>query len=431
MNWIGLPSARFHAGLAVAALSIAAGPALALSLGGLLLALLLVDLLAARRLRGLEVRVDAPPVLGQLERADCTVAIENRGALRLRLRLALDVPAALAGAESHAIRPVGVWAGTRRIERFALVARERGTHAIGALHLRVLGPLSLWWRQERRPLSLPVEVLPAFSRERRRRPAARMREPGPRADRRRGDHGEFESLREYVRGDDPRRLDWKATARRRALIVRNHQDERSQSVMLVVDAGRLMLDRVEGLPRIDWAVAAAAALADATRGWRDQVGLMVFSDAVHALLPPAQHPPDRIPRMLAAAAARPVEPDYPRALVTLARSLKRRSLVVLVSDVIDGEVSAPVAAHVRQLARRHLPLFVALRHPGLDAQAAAPVTDRLSLSRRAAATELLLARRKALESMRRAGIDVIDALPSSSLQAAVDHYVRIKRLGRL
>jgi uncharacterized protein (DUF58 family) len=430
----GVPSRRFFLALAATACVAAIAPKLAIGLAVAVMALALVDALVARGSKAsrLEARVEAPATLSQLEPASAAVVLENRGARAERLRVALDVEPALASIASHAVRTESVASGERRRVEFDLRAHERGRHYVRALHVRRIGPLGLWWRQQRVAVDRAIDVLPAFARERlRRRSSFRMRQAGSRVDRRRADRGEFESLREYVRGDDPRRLDWKATARRSALIVRTHQDERSQSLMLVVDAGRLMLDSVEGLRRVDWAVAAAAALSDAALGWRDHVGVMAFSDTIHALLPPGQHPPDRIPKLLASVVARPVEPDYPRALVTLARTLRRRSLVVIISDVIDTEVSAPLAAHVRQLAHRHLPVFVALRHPSLDAQSQAPVTDRLSLVRRAAATELLLARKKALESMRRGGIQVIDALPSQSLQAAVDHYVKIKQRGAL
>jgi uncharacterized protein (DUF58 family) len=126
-----------------------------------------------------------------------------------------------------------------------------------------------------------------------------------------------------------------------------------------------------------------------------------------------------------------VEPDYPHALARLSRSLKRRSLLVFFSDVIDGETSAPLAAHVAQLARRHLPLFVALRHPGLAAAATAPAQALPDVYRRAAATELVLARARTLAGMRRAGIVIADVAPDAVVSATVNQYLRIKRSGAL
>ncbi len=428
----GVPAKRCFVLLAVAAAAAVLSPGLAWVLAFAIAALVALDLVLARRTQRLELTLDAPPVLSQTVVSQVTLRVENRGGGTATARLALDLPPALAGEGAHAMQSLVVAPKQRGALDFALVARERGVFELTAAHVRELSPLRLWWRQRIVPLGHTLEVRPLVALERRGDTRSAQRPwLGRHTIRARGDRGEFESLKSYVRGDDPRRLDWKATAKRRALTVRSYQDERSQSLMLVVDAGRLMVDRIDGLARLDWAVAAAAALAGAARAWHDAIGLMVFADEVQAFLPPGHHPADRIARLLTRATARRVEPNYPRALVTLSRALKRRSLIVLLGDVIDHEVSAPVAAHLGQLAGRHLPLFVALRHPELAAQAAAPVTDRLTLMRRAAAIELLLARQKTLEAMRQGGIRVVDVLPSASLEAVVEQYVRIKRGGAL
>jgi uncharacterized protein (DUF58 family) len=238
-------------------------------------------------------------------------------------------------------------------------------------------------------------------------------------------------MRGYVRGDDPRRIDWKATARRSKTMVRQYEAERSQSLVLCVDAGRMMAERVGGRQRLDHALSSAVVLADVARVWNDKVGVFVFSDHVQAVLPPGHYPPERIPAMLAQVVSRPVEPDYPRALVTLSRLVSRRSLIVVFSDVIDGSVSEPLAAHVAQLARRHLPLFVAIRDPALQEAALAPVTEIGAAYHRAAASELVVARAKTLEGMKRSGIQVVDVAPTASIEAVVNQYLDIKQRGAL
>ncbi|MHC4263580.1 MAG: hypothetical protein ACYSWX_13720 [Planctomycetota bacterium] len=126
-----------------------------------------------------------------------------------------------------------------------------------------------------------------------------------------------------------------------------------------------------------------------------------------------------------------MEPDYPRAILELSRELRRRSLIVVFTDLVDDEVSEPLAQNLAILARRHLPPLVAMRNPALFAAASETPTDRSGAYRRAAASELVTARRRSLERLRRAGVQVLDILPTDSVTAAVDAYLEIKLRGRL
>jgi uncharacterized protein (DUF58 family) len=243
--------------------------------------------------------------------------------------------------------------------------------------------------------------------------------------------GSFASLREYVRGDDPRHLDWKATARHGRLIVREHEAERSQPLVLCIDTGRLMAEPIGEGTRLDHGLAAAVVLAEVARAWQDHVGVLAFSDRIEAWLPPGRHAPGRIPSLLAPLAARSVEPDYPRAVAHLRRALGRRALLVVFGDVIDPAVSGELAAELARLARRHLPLFVALRNPQLFAAAAAPARDLPAAYHRAAAAELVLERSRTLAAMHDAGIRVADVAPGGAAATAIDRYLAIKRRGVL
>jgi uncharacterized protein (DUF58 family) len=291
----------------------------------------------------------------------------------------------------------------------------------------------VWWQIER-ALDQTVEVVPGLREVRSYRLLAlhhHLQQAGLRGVRLRGEGGAFESLREYVRGDDIRHLDWKATARRRALIVRQYEAERSQNIVLCIDTGRLMAERVGQGQRLDRALSAAVVLSEVARVWDDRVGLLAFSDRIHAILPPGRYPPARFPAIFAGLESRAVEPDYPRALARLSRLVSRRSLVVFFGDVIDDEVSAPLAAQLAHLARRHLPLFIAIRNSDLFDAALAPVEDRNSAYLRAAATELVLARARTLARMREQGIRVADVAPDAAVAGAVNRYLEIKRRGAL
>lgn len=438
-----LPSARLLMLLALAAGVLAVAPAMGLAVDAALLVAALVDWRLARGTRP-AVWVEVPRRLAHGEGGVARIEASQRGGRPVSLRIVLDVPAGLAaGGDDGGDVPVPVVVvppqGRVRVE-VPLIARARGRQAVSAVHLRWLGRLGLTWRQASEPLPAAVEVVPGLREMRAHRLLALRHhrwDPGLRRVRRRGEGTAFESLREYQRGDDPRHLDWKASARHGRPIVRQHEAERSQSVLLCLDAGRLMAEPLGRGDRLDHAAAAAVVLSEVARTWNDHVGLLAFSDRIERFLPPGRHPPDRIPALCADVSARPVEPDYPRVLTELARRLTRRTLIVVFGDVVDPAVSAPLAAHCARLARRHLLLFLALRNPRLfevahggvgSGSASTPASGAYA---RAAAAELVLERAATLRAMRQGGIHVADVPPGGAVGEAVARYVEIKRRGVL
>jgi uncharacterized protein (DUF58 family) len=316
---------------------------------------------------------------------------------------------------------------------------------VRALALERLGPLGMARAELSVPLASSVTVLPGLleaSREQA-RAAASERRSGQRRTRRFGDGGSFESLREYVRGDDPKRIDWKASARHTKPIVRRYESERSQNVMLVLDTGRAMSERTVQVPddatpdwigaknRLDHACEAASVLAQVARTYSDHVGLFAFSDRVHAELLPRAQAWRQVPELLADLRARGVEPDYPTAFARLAHLLPRRSLIVVFSDLLDTVASEPLARALAPLARRHLPLLCALRNPELEQLGRAQAATPGQALERAAASELLLERERALASLRERGVNVLDVAPGRSVELAVARYLQIKTAGLL
>ena len=264
--------------------------------------------------------------------------------------------------------------------------------------------------------------------------ALRRRDTGTKPVRQLGEGRLFESLREWVPGDDLRHIDWKATARRRKVITRQYEAERRQQVLLVLDAGRLMTAEVTaGAARIDFAVQAALELAYAAAQYDDNVGIMTFADGVQHFVAPERGRTGvrRILDVLAVVQPKLVEPDYPGAFRYLAARNRKRALTVLFTDVIDRFASDALVANVATLRPRHLPLAVTLRNPEIDAAATLrPATSRDAF-RKAAAEELLHAREEALGHMRRAGVIVIDVTPQRAAQAVVAKYLELKRRGTL
>ncbi|HEX2203399.1 MAG TPA: DUF58 domain-containing protein [Longimicrobium sp.] len=398
-----------------------------------LLGLMAADALLVPRPDQLSVERKVPKRVSLGATLEDAVTVENRAGRAVRVRLTDDLPPILAR-EGGDVREVRVGAESSETAAWPLRAERRGDAVLGDVHLRVLGPLGLAWRQRRVAREDTLRVVPGVREVRQYRLLGlrnRLREAGFRAARQRGEGGSFESLREYVRGDDPRTIDWKATARRGSYIVRQYEVERRQNVLLAIDAGRLMTQAVGSRERIDYALTAALLLADVAAMHGDNVGLLVFADRVEQYIPPSRASLARLSEALSEVHARVVEPNYPAAFTYLATQLRRRSLLVIFTDVIDSAASSALVAHLGRSAMRHLPIVVALRNPELEAAAASKADDETAVFRRAAAEELLQARSAALAAMQRTGVLVADARPQDAVPSVVNRYLDVKRRGLL
>lgn len=338
--------------------------------------------------------------------------------------------------------PLGVGPLTRKLrlapgettERLDITPRTRGKGSGGRVDLRRLGPLGLAWRQARLEVPWEATVYPTLAGVALRSLPTRIsrrREAGLRNIRRPGEGRLFETLREWVAGDDTRIIDWKATARRGKLIARVYEDERRQQVLLVLDAGRLLTAESDGVPRLEAAIAAALQLAHAAVEHDDNVGILVFADTIQSFAAPARGRRGLrgVLGALAAAEGRLVESDYPAAFRYLAARSRKRALTVLFTDVIDRAASEALVAQTATLRPRHLPVAVTLRDLSLERAATGRPATELAAFERAAAEELMLAREEALAAMRRQGVLVLDVSPAAAGEAVVARYHQLKRRG--
>jgi uncharacterized protein (DUF58 family) len=427
-----LPSKRFLYILAAASLLFLVSGAAAAAIDLALLLAFLADALWAPAPQ-LRIERRAPQRVSLGATARDVLLLENRGKLAARVRVTDDLPEILAR-QGGDVRDVVVAPGRDEAVEFEVRADRRGDAEFGDVHVRVLGPLGLAWRQRRVYRADPLRVLPGVLEVRRYRLLGlhnRLREAGFRPVRQRGEGGSFESLREYVRGDDPRTIDWKASGRRSRMIVRQYEAERRQNVVMLVDAGRLMTEKVGERERIDYALTAALLLADVASLHGDLVGLLVFADRVQQYIPPSRNAISTLAEALGSVHARMVEPNYPAAFTYLAKQLRRRSLLVAFTDIIDGQASSALVAHLGKAASRHLPIAVAIRNPDLEATAQLAPKNEGDVYRRAAAEELLQARAAALTQMQRAGVLVADSRPTDAVPDVVNRYLDVKRRGLL
>ena len=240
---------------------------------------------------------------------------------------------------------------------------------------------------------------------------------------------EFESLTEYREGDDPRRIDWRTAARVGHLVVRRYQIERHRDVILLIDCGRLMgADAGKG-SKLDCAVDAALLVARVALQGADRCGLAMFDDQVLGYLPPQSGLSSlhSLAECVYAAQTRWRESDFARMFATLQQRHSKRSLVVILSDMVDSETTQRFRASLARLAKRHVVLFAALQTPVLDAISRTPPSEPLDLARQAVAFQLLREREQALHAVRRCGVHVLDVAPSQLLVPLINQFIALRQ----
>jgi uncharacterized protein (DUF58 family) len=292
--------------------------------------------------------------------------------------------------------------------------------------------LGLWQRSVAWPTRTEVRVYPDIRQIARYTVLARrdrLSTLGVRRTRKLGTDNEFERLRDYIEGDEPRHMDWRATARRRKLTVRAHQVNQSQRLMFLIDCGRMMAgDTGGGLSPLDHALNAMLLLAHVALIRGDQVGLLAFSDGVRAYVPPSggARRIERLVHSVHNVFPELVEPRYDRAFVELEKRYRKRSLVVLITNLFDDVHAQMVADHLGNLVGRHLPLLVLLRDHDLFALADDAPESGLGFYQGAAAAALLNWRERTLAGLRRRGVLTLDLFPDEMTAPLINRYLQIK-----
>ncbi len=313
---------------------------------------------------------------------------------------------------------------------------RRGDYNFGGCYLRYTGVLGLIVRQHRYPLDAPVKVYPNLLDVRKYELLARrdqLFEIGLKNARRLGEGTEFERLRDYERDDDYRRINWPATARLHRPITTDYQPERSQSVIVMLDAGRLMTAPLGPLSKLDYAINTTLLLAYVAIVRGDRVGLLTFTDTVTGYWEPDKGRRQFLAMLEALYKVQPqqVEPDYVGAGAFLSARRSKRSLVVLFTDIIDKAQSDALVRGFGRLAPRHLPLAVTMADSEVLKMARRQPADAQQMYEQTVAQGLLDDRASALESLQRRGALTID-VPADKLTAAVvNRYLELKARGRL
>lgn len=424
------------AGIAVAGVAVSIRPEAIpvwLAVAGVALVLAVADAVLVLRVPAVPARRGVPGSLPLGVAHDVTVRLANPGGRALRVAVHDHCPAEVAQVEGQpqsVMLPAGGWAELR----YRLRPVRRGDLRFGRTEVRIDSPLRLWQAGRLTGEPQTTRIYPNFAELTNFAILAtdnRLSQIGVLQRRRRGEGLDFHQLREYREGDIQRQVDWKASARMHRLISREYQDERDQQVVLMLDCGRRMAARDDALSHFDYAVNAALLLAYVSLRQGDAVGLLTMSGESRWLAPRKSRATvnlilNRVYDLHPTLAVT----DYHNAAVELMKRIRKRALVVILSNLRD-EDDESLAPALRLLQSRHLVLFASLRESILGRALAARVDTFERALTHAATADYLRSRELIFKGLERGGAVCVDVEPEGLPMALVNRYIDIKRSGRL
>ncbi|MGE2715794.1 DUF58 domain-containing protein [Mycolicibacterium litorale] len=428
--------------LCVVPIALAPGPAVAfVVLFAALAVAIAVDVTLAASPRRLELTRSGEAAARLGQPVDSVLEVRHPGKRRFRGRLRDAWPPSAHGApRTH---EVNLTPGQRVSVTTTLRPTRRGDLQPAHVTARSIGPLGLAGRQAAHRVPGQIRVLPPFlSRKHLPSRLARLRElDGSTPALIRGQGTEFDSLREYVVGDDVRSIDWRATARRADVVVRTWRPERDQHVVIVLDTGRTSAGRVGvdptasdpgGWPRLDWSMDAALLLAALAARAGDHVDFLAHDRVTRAGVFNASRTELLAHLVTAMAPLQPalVESDPAAMASAIQRRVRRRALVVLLTDLNASALEEGLMEVLPRLAARHHVLVAAVADPRVDALAAGR-DDAAAVYDAAAAARARNDRHAIAARLRRTGVDVVDAAPEDLAPALADRYLQMKATGRM
>jgi uncharacterized protein (DUF58 family) len=400
-----------------------------LALDGLVALIALLDLLSLPSRRALVVQRQLGRTVSLAHSHPVELSISNQSRRRHVIWIRDDLPPALVAEPAEfGLRLAG---RSRVVVKYHLHARQRGAFELPAVHARARSRWGLWQRLLDYPLVSEVNVYPDMKQLSEYSHLARTNRLnliGLRRTRRIGQDNEFERLRDYTLDDHYKHIDWRSTARRVKLTVRDYQANQSQRVMVLLDCGRMMASESGGLTLLDHALNAMLMLGYVALSKGDSVGLLCFSDQVHKFVPP-QSGLRQMNRLLHASFDRfpqLVESRYDEAFLYLGTHCRKRSLVILVTNVIDEVNANQVRQYLRTSVGRHLPLGVLLRDRRLFEAVEGQPADDEALYRAAAAAGIVNWRHQVLRDLAAGGVLSLDVFPDQLTAPLVNRYLEVK-----
>jgi uncharacterized protein (DUF58 family) len=394
-----------------------------------------IDWMRSERMSDFRVERDLEDRFAMGAENKVTISVANRSRRAVTFIIKDEYPPKMELVDS---REVGLTVpqGRTRAWTYRLLPTARGSYGFGDTIVRFRSRLGLIWRQVIYSTARDIRVYPDIREAKKHELYAhrnRRPEPGLRRMRVRGQGREFESLREFVIGDEIRHISWAATARRGKLITRQYTIERSQNIVVLLDTGRLMTARIGNLTKLDHAINATLSIAYVAVAGGDNVGLLAFSRRVVSYLPPRRGH-DQISNLMESLYAiepQLIEPSYARAFNFFSTNCHRRSLVVILTDLVDRDASAELLAHTSKLIPRHLPLIVTIGDTDLGELVRSRPSSPVDVYRQAVAEGILHQREEALARIRHAGGLALDVPAGRLSLELVNKYLEVKERGLL
>ena len=398
----------------------------------LLVLLVAFDLIACPSPRAVRVQRGGDTAVRLGEPADTWFAVTNQGRRRL-VGTARNAWIPSAGA-TGGVRRIDIPAGQRRRHSTRLHPRRRGDREAGPVTIRTLGPLRFAGRQADHQVPWSVRVLPPFhSRKHLPSRLARLRElDGRSVLLQRGQGTEFDSLREYVPGDDVRSIEWRATARSSTVVVKTWRPERDRHVLIVIDSGRTSAGRVGDQPRLDHHMDAALLLGALASRAGDRVELLIADREIRGHVERATRG-DLIGRLVNAMApveAQLLETDHRLVVNESLLRVSPRSLVVFLTGLDNASVEDGWVPVLAPLLRRHRLVFASVTDPRLE-ELTTDVRDADEAYAAAAAEADHARKRRTATTLRHLGVSLVQSPPESFAPGLADHYLALKKAGQL
>ncbi len=392
----------------------------------------ILDLTLAGSPRTIVLSRNLPPRVRLGESATSDLYLTNNGTRRLNM-VVRDAWQPSAGAGNNRT-PLVLPPGERRLVSLTLTPLRRGERRVDQVTVRSFGPLGLWARQATLQAPGQIRVLPPFN-ARKHLPSriTRLKELDGRTSLLvRGQGTEFDSLREYVRGDDVRSIDWRATARHNEVMVRTWRPERDRRVVILIDSGRTSAARIDDEPRLDTAFEASLLLAALASRAGDHVDFIAYDRRVRGRVQGAQGA-ELLSRMVDAMALidpELIETDWSAVPGQVRAVTSHRALVVLITSIDAAGASSALLSVLPQLTRRHTVIVASVTDPS-TLEATHPRGNREEIYRSAAAERALLDVARVSAGIRRQGAEVVTGSPTDLPPALADRYIALKAAGRL
>ncbi|MGI9035384.1 MAG: DUF58 domain-containing protein [Pyrinomonadaceae bacterium] len=401
-----------------------------------LILLAVVDYFISRKLpAGLTIRREFAGRFAICDENEIRLRVENRTPRAFYLKIKDEFPPEMKLDETREA-DFRIEAQSRADFTYGLTPPRRGRYEFGKTAARYLSKLGLVWCQANLNEAQTVKVYPNMRRAREmelKALGARSFLAIQRRAVRRGEGREFESMRDYVRGDELRHISWTATARRSRLTTRQYQIERDQTIIIAVDAGRLMTSRIETETKFDTAIHSALALMSAAMRGGDNCGLVIFGRKIKKYLPPKKGVEHLDATLEALHDLEPelIEPSYSRAFQFISANAKKRSLIVILTDLIDKDSSERLLNALRLLRPRHLPLVVTIGDRDLNRTVSQTPQELRDVFTQSAAQEIIHQREAALKMVESIGGLALDVTADSLAPRLLETYLKVKERGLL